>query len=162
MHSSKMVTVCFNVDLMPHWNLTSSLLCLFFPLTLIVKAKVLLSTSWPGAVWLTAVVFCLTRLCGGTVRTVPSHCHVPGGLLHHLHDRAVSVCHLHQWSPGCWGSLLYPLHTHTHTITWHLTRDSQRSISNIVNGHDTKSRTPCYTKQRQAVLIVALCLVKYM
>lgn len=65
--------------------------------------------------FLTVLVCYLTRVCGRTVWTLPRYRHVPGGLLHHLHDCALGLCHLHQWSAGCRGSLLYPLHISTLT-----------------------------------------------
>lgn len=100
-----------------------------------VKAKVLLFDQLTrcSVFCLTVLVFCLTRLRGGTVRTLPRYCHVPGGLLHHLHDCAVGLCHLHQWSLGCRGSLLYPLYLCF--ITWHLYVTV--SISNVVVSGDT-------------------------
>lgn len=89
-----------------------------------VKKSLLISAC--GSVWVVelVVVICVyhcgtanvsvsvsssTRVRGGPVWTVPSHRHVPGRLLYHLYDRALCVCHLHQWSPGCWRSVLYPL-----------------------------------------------------
>lgn len=65
--------------------------------------------------FLTVLVCYLTRVCGWTVWTLPRYRHVPGGLLHHLHDCALGLRHLHQWSAGCRGSLLYPLHICTLT-----------------------------------------------
>lgn len=66
--------------------------------------------------FLSVLVCYLTRVRGWTVWTLPRYRHVPGGLLHHLHDCALRLCHLHQWSAGCRGSLLYPLHICT--LTW--------------------------------------------
>lgn len=51
--------------------------------------------------------FC--RICCGSSRTLPVHRHVPGGLLYHHDDRALRLCHLHQWGFRCWRCLLYPL-----------------------------------------------------
>lgn len=100
-----------------HSRLTSSLLyvwalpfLMFKHINITDKAKLLLSPRWTGTEMLSVLLFCLTRFCGGTGWTLSRSCHVSGGLLHHLHDRAIRLCHLHQWSPRCWGSLLYPLY----------------------------------------------------
>lgn len=68
----------------------------------------------------TSVCMCFScRIPGGPVWTVPSDRHVAGGLFHHLHDRAVSLCHLHQRGAWCWRSLLYPLLTSISTGQQH-------------------------------------------
>lgn len=51
----------------------------------------------------------LGRVRGGSCWVVPGPGHVCSGIFHHWHDGAVCVCHCHQWSTGCWRSLLYPL-----------------------------------------------------
>lgn len=72
-------------------------------------------THWPQHMLIhvyVCVFFCFScRIRSWPCWTVSRYFHVPGSLLHHLYDCAISLCHLHQWSLGCWGSLLYPVPT---------------------------------------------------
>lgn len=56
-------------------------------------------------------LFCpsVCRICCGSSRALPSHCHVPGGLPDHHNDCALCLCHIHQRGFRRWRCLLYPL-----------------------------------------------------
>lgn len=68
--------------------------------------------------WIYGILSC--RICCGSSWTVPLHCHVYGGVLHHYNDCSFCLCHLYQRGFTCWRRLLYPWRDKSSCFVWFL------------------------------------------